>query len=298
MSRHDNIDAFRDAMEKAGPENGGRKKRSLISFLKGNFSMKETKHIVAIVAARMTSSRLPGKILKPILGRPALELMIERVRRVPGLNDIVIATTINSTDDCVVDLAKKLGVQYFRGSELDVLSRIVGAGQDFKADVIVEITSDCIVIDPAAVQQCIDAYLEGGSDYVGNGIVRTYPVGMDVHVFSTALLAESERLAKTAEEHEHVGLYIYRRPEQYRLRCVRAVPNATWPDLHLTLDTQEDYLMLKALYEGLYPQNPTFNTADIIDFLKHHPEIVQINQQVRRNKSQSEYFAEIKEGKH
>jgi len=249
-------------------------------------------HVVCTIAARMTSTRLPGKVLKPIMGRPSLDLMLERVRRTSGLSTIVVATTTNKTDEPIIDLANQLGYQVFRGSEHDVLGRIAGAARKYEADVLVELTSDCIAIDPIAIKQCIDEHLQGGADYTSNSLIRTYPVGMDTHIFPIEVILESERLAISSDEREHVGLYIYRRPENYRLRNVTAPANATEPNLHLTLDTAEDYAMLTALFEGIYPENPNFTSVDVINFLRNHPEIVAINQQTIRNKSASEYFAE------
>ncbi len=242
----------------------------------------------------MTSTRLPGKILKPILGRPALSLMLERLKRVPGLAALVVATTTNTDDDPVEALARREGVGVFRGSELDVLDRVVRAARAFKAEVICEATSDCIVIDPAVIRRCIDAYLNSPVDYAANVLERTYPVGMDTQVYAADLLARVDEIVTDAENREHVSLYIYRHPEKYKLLNVAAPPEAVWPELHLTLDTADDYLMLKALYEGLYPSRPAFTVADIVDFLKKHPEIAVFNGRVARKKSASEYFAEVK----
>lgn len=241
----------------------------------------------------MTSTRLPGKILKPILGKPALELMLERVRRA-RLDTVVVATTVNKTDDPVVALAEKLGYGVFRGSEQDVLGRITGAARAFGAEVLVELTSDCIAMDPAAVDQCVDSFLAGGADYVANVLERSYPVGMDTQVFSIKALEEADRLAKDPDEREHVGLHTYRRPQQYRLRNVKAPAGSVAPELHLTLDTAEDYAMLTALFEGLSPAKPNFDSADIIAYLNTHPEVAALNGQVVRKKSASEYFKEVR----
>lgn len=242
----------------------------------------------------MTSTRLPGKVLKPIMGRPSLELMLERVARTPGLDAVVVATTTNGTDEPIVALAGRLGYPVFRGSEEDVVGRIAGAARAFEAQVLVELTSDCIAIDPASVAQCVDAHLASDVDYTANFLTRTYPVGMDTQVFSRAALEESDRLGSAADEREHVGLYVYRRPDRFRLLNVTAPPGSVEPDLHLTLDTADDYRMFCALFEGLYPSNPAFDTADLLAFLADHPEVARLNSQVVRKKSGSEYFAEIR----
>jgi spore coat polysaccharide biosynthesis protein SpsF len=250
--------------------------------------------IVGIVAARMTSSRLPGKVLKTVLGKSTLELMLERFGRVNALSDIVVATTKNPTDEPIVDLVKRLGFKIFRGSELDVLGRITEAAYAHKADIVVETPSDRIVLDPQLVKDCIDSYLSGGADYVSNSLVRSYPVGMDVHVFSAALLAESEQSTRDPLEREHVGLNIYRRPDRYKLRNLPAPAACFWPDLHLALDTAEDFALIKALYEHFFPTNRNFSVADIISYLKLHPEIVALNQGIKHNPSQSEYYSEVR----
>ena len=144
--------------------------------------------IVIIVQARMTSTRLPGKILLPVLGKPLLEYQIERLKRCNKADEIVIATTINSSDQPVVNLCERLGIAYYRGSECDVLARYFEAAVASQADVIVRVTSDCPVIDPTVIKQCIDFYLKHYPyyDYVSNSLQRTYPRGMDTEVFSFA----------------------------------------------------------------------------------------------------------------
>jgi len=148
--------------------------------------------IVATIEARMTSSRLPGKVLRTVLSRPLLSFMIERLRRVWQLDQIVVATTMNESDDPIADLASGLGVGCFRGSEDDVLARVLGAARKFGADLIVETTGDCPLIDPAVVDQVIATYRANKVDYCANVLQPTYPRGMDVQVFATDLLAEVE----------------------------------------------------------------------------------------------------------
>lgn len=238
--------------------------------------------IVATIEARMTSTRLPGKVLKPACGKPMLELMVERLRRVPSLDGIVIATTVNATDDPVEALAHRLGVGIHRGSEEDVLRRVLDAALTHKVDVIVETTGDCPLIDPDAVEACIAEYKRAGVDYVANVLERTYPVGMDTQVFSTDILADVARRTDDIADHEHVSLYIYRHPEIYSLKNVKAPAALTRPDLALTLDTPEDYALIAAVFEALYPADPTFTLADILALLDARPDLARINEHVRR----------------
>ncbi|MBP2316829.1 cytidylyltransferase domain-containing protein [Azospirillum soli] len=238
--------------------------------------------IVATIEARMTSTRLPGKVLRPAVGKPYLELMVERLKRVPSLDGIVIATTTNATDDPVVELAERLGVGWYRGSEEDVLTRVLEAAKAHAVDVIVETTGDCPVIDPDIVEQCIASYRAGGADYVSNFLVRDYPIGMETQVFATDVLADVARRTDDPSDHEHVSLFIYRHPELYRLRDVVAPPELTDPDLRLTLDTPEDDRLLSLLFERLYPRHPAFTLADILGLIRDEPALRAINGHVQR----------------
>ena len=164
--------------------------------------------IVATIEARMTSSRLPGKVLMPIMGKPMLAYLIERLKR-SRVDEIVVATTDRPTDDLIEQLATNLGVGCFRGSEEDVLGRVLLAAKSVGADVIVEITGDCPLIDPDIVDQVLDVYLSQQVDYASNTLKRTYPRGLDVQVFSTNLLDEVNILTSDPIDHENVSLYIY-----------------------------------------------------------------------------------------
>ncbi len=233
--------------------------------------------IGATIEARMTSTRLPGKVLADCVGKPMLELMIERLRRVPSLDGIVIATTTNPSDDPVEALAERLGVGCWRGSEEDVLTRVLEAAQAHRVDVIVELTGDCPLIDPDVIGRVIREYRRLGIDYVSNVLTRSYPIGMDTRIFSTDVLADVARRTDDAEDHEHVSLYIYRHPEIYGLADVPAPPELTRPDLRLTLDTPEDLRVIRSIFEALYPGDPAFALADVLRFLDTHPEIAAVN---------------------
>lgn len=229
----------------------------------------------------MTSTRLPGKVLAPCLGKPMLELMVERVRRVPSLDGIIIATTTNRTDDPVAELAEQLGVGCWRGSEEDVLTRVLEAAQAFDIDIIVELTGDCPLMDPEIVERVIQKYRCAGTDYVSNILSRGYPIGMDTEVFSTTVLADVARRTDDPVDHEHVSVYIYQHPEIYTLGNVAAPPQCERPKLRLTLDTPEDLQVIRSVFEALYPANPEFSLADVLAFLDQRPEISAINAHVQ-----------------
>lgn len=233
-----------------------------------------------IVQARMTSTRLPGKVLLPLAGVPMLTRLVERLRRVQRADGIVVATTTNATDDTISALCAQLGVPCHRGSEHDVLSRYADAARLHGADVVVRITSDCPLIDPALIDQVIAAYEEGGSDYVSNMLPPTWPYGMAVEVFSAAALAQAHAEATQAAEREHVTPFLYWHPERYRLRNVASpvdLSHHRW-----TVDTPEDYALVSRLFDHLMPTRPDFTQADVLALLDAHPDWIAINQHIQQ----------------
>ncbi len=230
------------------------------------------------IEARMTSSRLPGKVLKTACGRPLLDLMIERVKRIEHVDEIIIATTINLTDDPIVELARELDVRYFRGSEEDVLGRVLGAAESVGADVIVELTGDCPLIDPDISSQVIEFYLLHDFDYVSNDHLKvgdgydydSYPEGMDTEVFSAEMLATADRETQSPDDREHVSLYMFTQPK-FSTALVPAPPSLRRPDLRLTLDIESDYVRIKNVFEALYPTLPNFSLRDMLEAIDKDP---------------------------
>jgi len=235
---------------------------------------------VIIVQARMTSTRLPGKVLKVIAGRPMLSYQIERLRRVQHADQLVIATTINDADEAIVALCVSEGIAYTRGSEHDVLSRYDDAAAQFRATTVVRITSDCPLLDPEIVDSAITTYYEptGCYDYVSNMIEPTYPCGMSVEVMSARALHEANAEAKDQQEREHVTPFIYWRPDRFRLKSLTIQPNLShhrW-----TVDTPEDFLLVSHIIETLYPIRPKFTMSDVLELLAKHPDWESINRHV------------------
>lgn len=221
---------------------------------------------MATIECRMTSSRLPGKVMmEAIKGKSMLEIMVERVKRVEQINKIVLATTLNKTDDCLVSLAKKLKIGYFRGSEEDVLSRVLAAAKKFKADIIVELTGDCPLIDPAIISQVIDCYLYNECDYASN---IYYPAGISTQVFSLAALEKADREGLTPADREHVSLYIVQNPDKFRKVSLPPPPKLKRPDIILTLDWEKDYKRIRKVLRKLYPQNKNFDCYDMVELFK------------------------------
>ena len=237
---------------------------------------------IATIEARMTSSRLPGKVLMEASGRPMLSHLVRRLRAVPSLDSIVLATTTNRTDDVLVEFAARHGIGCFRGSEDDVMARVVGAAESADADVVVEITGDCPIIDPELIEQTVRMYFAHNVEYVSNCHIRSYPVGMDTQVFALSTLKRSLKMTEDPLDHEHVTLHIRNHPEVFSTIHLVAPPEIHWPELGLTLDEQEDYGLLKLIIEHFGEENPLFTCLDAVRLLKARPEWVAVNQMIKR----------------
>lgn len=241
--------------------------------------------IIATIEARMASSRLPGKILKPILGRPTLELMVERIRQSKFIQEIVVATTVAESDQETEAACKKMGVHCFRGSSDDVLDRVLQAAKAHKTDLIVELTGDCPLIDPVIIDSVVEHFLNNKFDYVSNVLTRTFPRGMDTQIFPVKVLEEVDKLTQDPADRENVSLYIYEHPERYKLGNVEAQGALRRPDLRLTVDMPEDYELIKLVFENLYPQNPRFLLGDVIELLEKNPRLKELNAHVQQKRA-------------
>lgn len=233
---------------------------------------------MASIEARMTSSRLPGKVLMESLpGVSMLEYMINRVKKSNNIDDIIVATTINKEDDPIVELCKKLKVKFFRGSEDDVLLRVLNAHEHFKSDIIVELTGDCPLIDYELIDKIIDVYNNNNYDYVSNSHVRSYPDGFDVQVFSTKLLGEVSLLTKDSYDRENVSSFIYR-SDRYKTFAVIAEQNLFWPELRVTLDDKGDYLLIKNIIENI---GLDYHVNDVVKYLRANISLLNLNKDAR-----------------
>ncbi len=238
--------------------------------------------VVAIVQARMGSTRLPGKVMKPLLGEPMLARLLERLARCVTVDDIVVATTNDGTEQPIVALADSSSVHVFRGSEDDVLGRYHGAAQHYAADVVVRITADCPLIAPEVVDECVEAFLASEVDYASNVFKRTYPRGLDTEVLSRAALETAHNEATIPSDREHVTPFVWRQPQRFRLLDVTDVENHS--DLRWTVDTPEDFELISRIYSALYPTNPAFSYRDVLRLLSEHPEWSDINRHVEQKK--------------
>lgn len=238
--------------------------------------------VIATIEARMTSSRLPGKVLMPAADKPMLEHLINRLRAVPSLDGVVLATTVNDADDRLELFAKSMNIACYRGSEADVMSRVIEAAESMKADVVVGITGDCPIIDPQIVEQCIRIFSANNVDYLSNGHVRSYPDGMDTQVYWLRALKRSAALTNTPLDREHVTLHIRNNPKIFSSINIISPPESYWPELGLTLDEYRDYELLKRIIEYFDSSNPLFACRDVVQLLKDKPDWVAINQAVVR----------------
>jgi spore coat polysaccharide biosynthesis protein SpsF len=236
--------------------------------------------IVATIEARMTSSRLPGKVMLNVLNKPILSYLVDRLKTISLIDEIVLATTSNKSDDILEEFANKNKINCFRGSENNVLERVINAGLEVNADLIVEVTGDCPILDPLIVDQTIRVFLNNNVDYVSNNHIRSYPDGMDVQVFKLQTLIQSSKLTNDKLDQEHVTLFIRNHPELYSKINLVAPHNLHWPDLGLTLDEESDYILLKTIIENFNGLN--FTCSQAIDFIKQNPYLLEINKQVKR----------------
>ena len=233
--------------------------------------------VVLIIQARMGSTRLPGKVLMPIGGRPMLSHQLDRLRHCRRVDRIVIATTVKPADDPIVSFCEAEGIACTRGSEQDVLSRYAEAAARFDATTVVRVTSDCPLLDPALVDEVIAA-LDDDTDYASNMIQPTWPYGMAVEVMRRSVLDEAAAEAVAPEEREHVTPFIYWRPERYRLKSV-----TTSPDLskhRWTVDTPEDFELVSRLIGAVADANAGHGVADVFAVLNAHPEWENLNRHV------------------
>ena len=226
----------------------------------------------------MTSTRLPGKVLMDLVGQPMLSRQLTRMERSRSLDEIMIATTVNATDDPVVELALNEGLDVFRGSEDDVLSRFVGAARQVSADVVVRITADCPLIDPEVINRVVDELTALGDacDYCSNVLERSYPRGLDVEAFWRRTLEECDRLGTSQSAREHVTAVIRQeRPESFKVRSIRDdIDNS---DLRWTVDTPADLELIRAIYDGMGLVENHRGYRDIAAYVRAHPELLELN---------------------
>ena len=235
--------------------------------------------VVAIIQARMGSTRLPGKVLMDIAGETMLARVVNRVRRATRIDETVVATTVSQKDEPIVAECQKLNVTYFRGSEEDVLDRYYQAAHTHNAEVVVRITSDCPLIDPEVVDQVVEEFATEEADYACNGLAQTYPRGLDVEVMTLHALERAWREADKPYQRVHVTPYIYEIPGRFCVHSVESGENHS--DHRWTVDTPEDLAFVKEIYR-LFEGVDSFSWRDVLEVLKREPELMGINHHVRQ----------------
>jgi spore coat polysaccharide biosynthesis protein SpsF len=236
-----------------------------------------------ILQARLGSNRLPGKVMKQVLGRPMIELQIERLLSCNEIDEIILATTTNLEDQVLGGIAKKMGIKFFQGSENNVLHRFYSAASNFNIDSIVRCNADCPLIDPRVVNKVIKIFKQNNShfDYVSNILEPSYPIGMHTEVFTFDALSRAQAQSRDLIEQEHVTPYIYRRPNLFKLHNVKN--DFDLSRYRLTVDFDVDFKLVEKVYEGLYLNNKLFGIEEIINFLDANPEIFNLNSFIKKN---------------
>jgi len=255
--------------------------------------------IGVIIQARTSSKRLPGKVLMPLpfgSGISVLQQVVRRLKRSKKINEIIIATTVNRGDTSIVNLARKEGVLFFRGSKQNVLERYYLCAKKNKLDVIVRITSDSPCIEGKLVDDAVAKHLSTGADYSSNTLKNGFPRGLDVEVINFSALEKAFYNAKNLFEREHVTAYIYRtKPSLFKITKIEAPRKLRALGIRITLDTKQDYALLCAIFEYLYPRNQYFNVSDIVKLFKNKPWLKLINGSVQQKNVHITLRSELKE---
>ena len=238
----------------------------------------DTERIIVIIQARMSSTRLPGKVLKEIAGRPMLAWVVERARKAQTITDVIVATTTESSDDPIVGFCAEMGYACTRGSLNDVLDRFYQAARAHRADVIVRVTADCPLIDPAEIDHVVREYKRSGVDFAANRLPppfgRTDPIGLDTEVCSFAALERAWREAKEPYQREHVMPYLYE--ERGRFKVLRVDHDPDYGDLRWTVDTPQDLELVRVIFERMAGR-ADFGWLAVLELFQREPELARLN---------------------
>lgn len=236
---------------------------------------------VAVLQARTSSRRLPGKVLKPIMGKPMLAYQIDRILRCAKLDALVVATSTDPSDDAIADLCQDLNVACYRGSLPDVMERVWLAAKSAQATTVVRLTGDCPLLDPGLIDQTIALHQQQQNDYTCNCDPATYPDGLDTEVCSMAALTKAQQLCTDLAVREHATWFLRLHPELFKLGVLTHTEDLSaerW-----TVDEPEDFELVSRIFTRLYPINPAFSWEDVLALLQQHPEWRLVNQQHLRN---------------
>ena len=242
--------------------------------------MSETKKIVAVIQARLTSTRLPQKIMLDLCGKPLLCHVVERIKRAKMIDQIILAIPDSISNNELASFIDKSKWNLFRGSEDDVLSRYYHAATQFKADIIVRITSDCPLVDPKIIDETIKQHIQNRNDYTAAGVEGGFPRGLDTEVLNFKSLETAYYKAKEKSEREHVTLFIYQNPDLFRIQFIEASGPMMRPDIRLTVDTEEDLLLIREIYSALSNYGNHFTTEDVLALIDSNPHLQSINKHI------------------
>jgi spore coat polysaccharide biosynthesis protein SpsF len=237
--------------------------------------------VVATIEARMAATRLPGKVMLPLAGAPMLQRLVERVRRAIRVDEVVVATTVNPHDAIIADLCARIGCKAHRGPVEDITLRLLEAASG--ADVIVQVTGDCPLVDPEHIDQTVQLLVDQKADYASNCLhERTLPLGLDVRAFTMTALTRVHESTSDPIDRVHGSYFMYRRPDLFRLAGWKASVDQQWPELRLTVDEPADYELVRRVFEELYPADACFNACATINLLRRRPDWVALNSAVRQ----------------
>ena len=236
---------------------------------------------LAIVQARMSSTRFPGKVLADLQGKPMVIQQLERISQSQSLDAIVVATSTDASDDQLVEVLNSFGYTTVRGDLDDVLERFILAIDMYQPEVVVRLTADCPLTSPRVIDEVVAAFHASHADYLSNTMTPTFPDGLDVEVVKADVLREVAKASTDQPEREHVTLGVYRRNDQYQIENFAQSDDLS--DLRWTVDTSEDFAFVQKIYSELFPSNPNFDLPDILRHLEAHPELSRTQADAPRN---------------
>lgn len=247
--------------------------------------------VIAVLQARTGSSRLPGKVMADLAGKPLLARVIERTQAIPGIQEVVVATTQAERDRPILDLANACGAKAYAGSEEDVLDRYYRAMQHFHGHIVVRLTADCPLLDPQVSARVLDRFLDGDVDYASNTLRPTFPDGLDTEVFSFAALERAWRESMLVSEREHVTPYIWKNPLKFRLASI--TDDVDRSGLRWTVDEAQDLEFARAVYKHLYRDGEQpFGMDEVLALLENKPELKAMNAGFSRNEGYAKSLLE------
>lgn len=240
--------------------------------------------IVCIIQARMGSSRLPGKVIRDLCGKPMIEHIYDRVKKVKLINEVIIATTTSNQDNILCNVLEQKNIKYYRGSEDDVLGRYTEVAKKTKADIIIRITGDCPLVDPMLINDVIKRFLEKEYDYMSPksecGLIR----GLDTEIFTFDALKKADVLAKDNVSREHVTLYMYRNPDKFKIGLFPIPAHLNNTQIRLTVDEIQDYRLINTIYNILYEEEEIIKIQDVLELLYARKDLIDMNVEVKQKK--------------